>query len=491
MLVTLGAVLAVVGDPIPVGNEWVYLVPVARVADGNLLSDDWTFSDGFGYAYVFSRLIGAIASLVGVEVAAWCGRLFGWLLALAALFVLGKEMELRLAEVCAGVVVWVWSGQAVVAGEWMLGSLEAKTFAYACVFFALALAIRGRHNLCGALAGLAFTVHPAVGLWAGLATVAAVTTTGASLRQVVRAASLMLLFALPGAVIVGMGMAASAGSGNENVAEFLVTVRLPHHLDPASFAQRDLLCWLLMAAFNVAHIAKYWNNRRLRTAGVFETVVMMAFLWGLVIRLLGVWDWLLYFPFRVGAIVVPMFFFWRLIRLGQGLTVWRRGFSLLVVFTGILAVSWSPNLVGRAWDESKATLRQWKRPTDSMGRAFAWVKENTEGNSRLIAPPSREDVYLRAQRSVVGTWKALRYEGALQWMTRMEDLLGGKLPEERPTDDWLDQRFFELEESEIRTIASRYSCDYLVSRSGYGFPREFCVEDSCVYRLTKTGIGKK
>jgi len=141
------------------------------------------------------------------------------------------------------------------SGEWLIGGVESKVFAYGLVFAGWAALIEGRPNRAGVWLGAATTLHPIVGVWATVATLLALFWTwwrGAAQsadaqaplpRFPIRLAPVLWWFvaAAPG---IGWALPAlrSADAATSKLADYIqVSYRLAHHLDPWTFPKEGHL----------------------------------------------------------------------------------------------------------------------------------------------------------------------------------------------------------------------------------------------------------
>jgi len=125
------------GAFVPSNNESTYLLQLAKQWNPGLLSNDWSFSGQSSSHYVFNLIFGPLTLLLSLEIVGWIGRILSWSLILVALFQLAKHFRIPLWMITASILLWLFYGQSIVGGEWILGTFEAKCIAYALLFFSL------------------------------------------------------------------------------------------------------------------------------------------------------------------------------------------------------------------------------------------------------------------------------------------------------------------------------------------------------------------
>ena len=137
------------------------------------------------------------------------------------------------------------------AGEWVIGGVEAKGFAFALVFLGLEAMVRGRWNRAWLLLGAASLLHVLVGGWVVLAAGFAWLATGPKrppLRSMLPGLVGGLLLSLPSLIpslTINWGLDPKTIS---KAHEIYVYCRLPHHLILSEFRWDFLLRFTALVA---------------------------------------------------------------------------------------------------------------------------------------------------------------------------------------------------------------------------------------------------
>ena len=126
------------GDPPPMVNEAHYLVKAKNFWDPQWCSRDLFAASGKAHT-TFYALFGWPSRYTSLEVTAWIGRAIAWLMLALGLRRLSWRMIAR-PWICVGVAALWIAGieRGNLAGEWVVGGIEAKVPAYALVLWALA-----------------------------------------------------------------------------------------------------------------------------------------------------------------------------------------------------------------------------------------------------------------------------------------------------------------------------------------------------------------
>ncbi|HEY2249849.1 MAG TPA: hypothetical protein VGH74_02270, partial [Planctomycetaceae bacterium] len=129
------------------------------------------------------------------------------------------------------------------AGEWIVGGVEAKCFAYALVMWALRELLDDRWNRVSLLLGAATAFHPLVGGWSGVVCAGIWVLVGRRHQDIwsmlpgfVGGAALSLIGIVP-ALMLTWGVPADVVNESSTIYVF---DRLPHHLAPLTLPPAEM-----------------------------------------------------------------------------------------------------------------------------------------------------------------------------------------------------------------------------------------------------------
>jgi hypothetical protein len=205
---------------------------------------------------VFIWLFGWLTRFVSLTATAWIGRVVAWVsIAWAWQRLSWRIVPRRFAAVLSAALFIGLNTYLHMAGEWVVGGVEAKCFAYALVLWALREMVDGRWNSVWLLQGAAAAFHPLVGGWSGILC-AGVWVIDGRREQRLRT----MLPGLVGGTLLGLIGVVPALLLTWNVPPDIVTAsnriyvfdRLPHHLAPLSLPTPEVLRRLLGHALLLA-----------------------------------------------------------------------------------------------------------------------------------------------------------------------------------------------------------------------------------------------
>ena len=184
---------------------------------------DWCPTDHFLTSadahLVFYWALGWLTRLAPLAVVAWTGRFLTWsLLAWSWRRLSWAVVPKPFASLLTVCGFLLFNGRFHMAGEWVVGGVEAKGWAYALVFFALGSLLRQQWNAAWILLGLATAFHPLVGGWSMLAagcTWLSCPHSRPPVTKMLPAICAALILALPGlipALLLNRGVGTESGS---------------------------------------------------------------------------------------------------------------------------------------------------------------------------------------------------------------------------------------------------------------------------------------
>ena len=248
MLLTVCFVVG--GSPPPDVNETHYLTKARHYWDPSFCPGD-EFLDSADPHLIFYWTIGWLAAVAPLATAAWIGRFAAWGLIAWGWLRLGeqlygdqgdahasrqRELSAALATVTSAALWLALIEYTNFAGEWVVGGVEGKCFAYGFVLCGLAAMLRGAWSRAWIFMGLASAFHVLVGGWSVLAAAGAWATQRDGTRPALRG---MLPGLVAGGAIACGGLVPAVwlerGVPSETAAEaarIYVFDRLPHHLAP-------------------------------------------------------------------------------------------------------------------------------------------------------------------------------------------------------------------------------------------------------------------
>jgi hypothetical protein len=450
---------------------------------------------------VFYLVFGWVTLWLSLPATAWVGRVVTWLLLAWA----WRRLAFRLTGRCgsgllgASLLVCMLP-RCVMAGEWIIGGVEAKSFAYVLVFLALEALVANRWYRVWLLLGAATAMHSLVGGWSMVAAGLVMLrfrpwTAHDSVED--RPKLLPMAAAMAGGLVIALlglipSLALNWGVDPTLAAEanrIYVYERLAHHLDPWQFPPvlvlrfaLLVLLWLVLAWISATSNAA----RRLRT---MVNASLLIALGGLGLGLVELWrpalaaSLLRFYWFRLSDAMVPigvaLFAALGIARLAEHHV--RLARNAVVAVGVLLAAHLTQALFG--WE---ATIAVDEFPyQDAWRDVCRWVAQSSiPANARFLTPRTAQTFKWQTGRAEVGNWKEVPQDARslVEWWRRMNLLhASGR---SAPDEPWYES-LVERDAETLNELGRRYDAQYLVDFASQRLPLEQLYENDAymVYRL--------
>lgn len=424
--------------PVPDVNEPHYLSKAKHYWDNSWCANDFFLNTADAHQ-VFYWTFGWVTRFLSLDQTAWIGRFLTWALLAWAWRRLSWAVLPRawLAVLSAELFVLL-NENAHMAGEWVIGGIEAKGFAYVLVFLGLEAIVKSRWNRAWLFFGAAGCFHVIVGGWAAVA--CAVTWLASSDERPPFRAMLPglvggLVLALPG---LWFALSLTHGADPQTVRaanEIYVWQRLPHHLAADRFKEgfpsRHLMMWGLWLAIVTLSPADSAGRRLRRFVGgtMLLTVIGYLLVW------LGEWApapaaaLLRFYWFRMSDVFVPVGVSLAGLtivdRLGPARSrskrLWLAGLIVLAFYDLWSQIAHLPlNMV--VPDAATVVPRADKNLVyDDWLKTCDWIKGHSESGDLFLTPRMSSTLRFYAGRGEVGNWKDFPQDAGsiVKWWTRM------------------------------------------------------------------------
>ncbi len=437
--------------PVPSVNEPHYLCKAKHYWQPEWCAGDF-FLESSNPHLVFYQTVGLLTQWLTLPQAAWAGRL----LALGCLAwgwtrLLSRLLQQRWLPLAAAWVFLLLQSLGNLSGEWLVGGVESKVFAYAFAFAGLAGGLDRRWVPAGVWMGLAISFHPLVGLWgviaAAMGTAAMIVsryrqpataetqaTVGVWTPFDWRSAGLgsmaMIVCALLG-LLPALSLLAGVDPDMAARADRLqVGMRLAHHLDPARFSLSAYRYYALLLVL----VALLWrasqpSRSRRWFAGFVGATVVIALVgmlagWGprplAAMPLSAFRVWLLkFYPFRLADLFVPVLTSVTVVAACHAaetegfLTVWHRRAARVLAVTAFLLSLVLPTPDRHPSRMSAAKEADWIA-------TCRWIREQTPPDALLYAANESWAVKWFAHRAEYVNYKDFPQDapGIIEWAGR-------------------------------------------------------------------------
>jgi len=515
VLLIVAVFFVATGDVPPHVNESHYLCRLKHFWNPAWCVGD-LFLESADTQLVLIWLFGWVTRFVSLTATAWIGRVIAWTaLAWAWQRLSWRIVPRRLAAVLSAALFIGLNYYLHMAGEWIVGGVEGKCFAYAFVLMALRELLDNRWNRVWLLLGAATAFHPLVGGWSGVVcvgvwliaklSVVRCPSTVVSRQLFVRPSRLTeMLPGLFGGGVIGLigivpALALTWNVPADVVAEsnrIYVFDRLPHHLAPlalpAAEATRRLAghAALLVALWVLSRASRRGNSNAMARIVQFAWGAALLACVGLTIELvlfnqpLIAAKLLRYYWFRMTDFAAAMAVAMQITALIAGGFERRRSWAAPALCVAVIFSGWYP--LGACW----ARIAQPNTPSDAKIvdypawiEACEWVAANTPPNALFITPRLSQTFKWRTGRPEVANRKDIPQDagGLVEWSRRIKDLYAIEFGGEEQLVDSVGA----LGTERVKELARKYHAQYVLADRGQllGLPIAFWNEEYVVYRI--------
>jgi len=155
--------------PVPDVNEQYYIGKAIHFWNPEWMAQDPFFNTPNSH-WFFCLIFGTLSLFLSPLALAWTGRFLIWFLIAWGWQRLSNTLiPGRWVSVLTAVCFFFYLDNFHLAGEWIIGGVEGKGFAFPLVFLGLAAFLQGKYNRAWILYGLASAFHVLVGGWVVLA----------------------------------------------------------------------------------------------------------------------------------------------------------------------------------------------------------------------------------------------------------------------------------------------------------------------------------
>jgi len=479
-------------------NESHYLTKAKHFWDPEWCAGDIFLSSSFAH-WVFYVTTGWLAKLFSLSTVAWIGRVITWaLLAFGWQRLSWNILKARGLSVLSAIFFLLLNDRFHLAGEWVVGGLEAKGFAYFFVLMGLGSMVSRDWKWAWPFLGAAAAFHVLVGGWAMIAAcftwIALCFADRADQSWIVTTWRKIKSQALPfcaGAALALLGLippllADQTADPETSTAARLIYVnhRIAHHLTFEAFPSLHVARFLLICIFSFlvyCWIKSRWPSmfRRLRPVTFFCLGSLLISFGGLLLsgiaeqndQLAAMCASLLrFYWFRLSDFAVPAT---TSLLSCLVISLWLKNdkriatriscfvFASCIVAAAGLSVAEKfedprPRADFRSLpkyeDNDKKTLdtyRNWRK-------VCKWISENTPESASFITPHEQQTFKWYAGRSEIVCWKDIPQDshGIMEWKSRLNEL-------------YEPQRRFEAglmiySDEQLGIIAERYGATHLL-----------------------------
>lgn len=478
-----------------IGNEHDVLPFARQFYNRSWLPNDWYLNLDIGYRQLFNFPLGFLIDWFGFLNGAYIGRLLAYLFLAVALFIFFRSISLRFTLGLIVVILFL-ENQSLIAGEWMVGGADPKTFAYALAILALAFMYKEKYLLGFALAGGALSFHVLIGIYGLICSIAAILLTRSSWKETIqdllRKSWPVFITGIFGILAIFQQLIPQGEIEQDTAWKIYVEFRVPHHLLPSAWPGGNWYIELILAVFFFLVVYLLSKYGPLKFTAAYALGSASLFLLGLIIFAIGQTSLLRFYWFRYPDVMIPFFSLVILaILLNKSADLklinyprihkylyWAQPilrYGLPVLFT-IVAIYLVLDLRGFIYGKYQRGLN--RQPSETQ-IALEWISENTPEEAVFLVDPLLNEFYIYANRARFISFSHPPQSAAelLEWYGRLTLINGNQAPSIPPSRAEMQENFANLDAELIQQLANEYGVSYYLGQAEISLPFNQVYQD--------------
>ena len=480
-------------------NE-MFVIPYAKVTFNNTLSAIQNFE--MPSQLIFNFIVGFFAVNFSIIKVIFIGRILSYILLIISYVRLAKSIGLNILMTVSSYIIFLFYFRHGIgdAGEWFVGGLETKVFAYCFVLLSLSSFIRNDIKWGMIYSGLSLSFHLLVGGYHLFCLIPFFVITQSIDKnffiKLLKLIPYFLISGFLGLIEVFSSSFLSDQSGIEKVGwDIYVNVRVPHHTVP----EFSIKTWLILNIFTVINIiflkSKNQTKRYLSSYSLFSVVILLI---GLLIYYNFDSHYLRYYFFRSSDVMLP------LITILLFASINRK---IQYIFLLIIGINILPSVIHRISSISSQiinpksyNIKEIKNNTSRPGKfndikMSYWIKKNLKKESDFIIPPDDLYFWLNTEKSIFVSWCVLpnqeKYKtiknlplDMIEWYERLKLI---NKDNDFNTLDEVKHNYITLNEKEILFINKnypKYNHILMPNNNRLDFPIIHSTDISTLYEIT-------
>lgn len=491
------------------GNEGGLLASAKQLIDKNWIKNDWTLNLNPGYRDLFDIFFGIIARFFPLYIVSIIGRiiiymLFGYLVQEYA-----RVFKIKIYLIIPFLFFFL-QYQDIIAGEWIIGQLETKSFSYFFILLSLIPFIKKQYHKLFLFLGLGVSFHALIGTYSCFCILAAFFLNynyfKADKDIIFKKSYIFFIASSFGIFAIIQNLYLNLGIDTRSLDNIIVGIRGAHHALPSLWKGKWILKLILTSSF-LSIVLITVKKIKYRTTASFSLCSLTFFITGLLLFWFKQIHLLKYFWFRLPDVILPFFSFFiffsllneaiekylqneknyppLIITVTKSLRIFFILATCVLMFFGFYKFFQSKSEIKRS---GKYFYLNCKMDGD-LKEALIWIRHNTSKDSIFLASPSINKFHIGAERAQFVSFKFMPLFGRdiLEWYKRIklcnnnEELKNIGLKNKRI----IDTNFYNLDENLIRKLVMDYNLDYYLGKTekNYSFPKIYENQTYSVYSI--------
>lgn len=457
------------------------------------LKNDWYLNLRIPYRSLFSYPIGFFSDNFGFLNTIYIGRVISYILIAVSVTKLVNTIsdnKYSIYYLLALTIFFYYFRLGLGAGEWMVGGLDTKVFAYGFALLSISSFINNNIKRWLLFSGITLSFHILIGFYNLLSFLPLIITLSRNNRiyihNVIKYIPFFILtgsIGIYGIIDVLIGETKSISNIGWDI---YVNIRVPNHTIPNLFSKKIWVFIFLFSATNIYILLKT-KKERFKLLSAYALTTASISLVGLGVFLLyGSSSILKYYFFRFSDVMLPLltivsitYFIYEKIKTLPVKVKTISYYSTIIAIYVFLLFS-AKNTYTEIRTKSSTELYDLEM--------IDWVNNNTSTDDVFIVKPDSDMFYINYERPILVSWKhsPQNNDDLIEWYNRLKLLNGG---EDFTTIGEVKKGYANITEDQVLSIKKAYSnLKYiLISRPKIlKFPISHQTTENTLYEIVNT-----
>lgn len=389
------------------------IFPYAKATFSNGLSPGWHLNFKFPSNFLFNYTLGFFMSKYDPFLIIILGRILSYIFISYSYIYLSRILKLNFFTSSLTYIIFLYFFKNGIgdAGEWIVGGLEAKVFAYSLCIFSLSSFLKDNHKRGFLFAGLSLSMHLLVGVYNLFCLIPLLLS---CLKQK-KIEFINLLQGISYFMIAGIiGISEIINSLFLNTSQIIqekgwdiyVNIRVPHHVIP-DFSSNTWIKLIILTLVTLLFLKSKHHTKRLVALYSLSSIIIIVI--GFVIYYFLESHYMRYYFFRFSDVILPFLTLVLIATLHHRIKyIYLLLISIIIIPNIIKKDSLSEFLSSKSYNINsiKAKTNQLHRKQESSQdtKISEWIIQNTNNSDQFIVPPDNLYFCISTEREIFVSW---------------------------------------------------------------------------------------
>ena len=467
----------------------------AKASYENGLNTGWYKYFQFPANFLFNWTLGLFMFYFNPFKVILIGRILSYILISQAFIYLSRTLKLTFLTSVLTFIIFIYFFKSGIgaAGEWIVGGLESKVFAYSFAIFSLSSFLRKKNRFGFLFAGLAISTHLLIGIYNLFCLMPIIFYISYRKKLIF----FDILKSIPYFILTGIiGISEILNSFCLNTSQIIqdrgwdiyTQIRVPHHLIP-NFSKETWAIIIVSTIINLIFISN--KNKTIKYIALYCLFSILIIIPGFIIYYFYELHYLRFYFFRFCEIMMPLLTLLLIATINHKIKFVT---LFLILATIILPSVIQERKISKFLSLKSYNINLIKNKTDEDKIMTEWINSNTMKDDIFIISPEKIYFCMNTEREVFISWWMLAKQNdyksvenipteMIEWYNRLHLL---NLNNEFTTLSEVKKNYLKLDEHAILDIQKTYKSVKYILMPSYielDFPIAIKTEKQILYSI--------